>query len=77
MSDDVALHQFLRLKAVVKRQPDLKLFVSPEFLKYVRTRLNVSKVTTLAGRGVPDEFVIDGVLVHLARVSFVPFYLYY
>jgi hypothetical protein len=74
---DLEIHQFLRLKSIVQKQPDLKLFVSPEFLSYVRTRLNVSKVTTLAGRGVPDEFVIDGVLVHLARVSFVPFYLYY
>lgn len=75
--NDRELHQFLRLKSIVQKQPDLKLFVSPEFLTYVRTRLNVGKVTTLAGRGVPDEFVIDGVLVHLARLSFVPFYLYY
>jgi len=74
---DLELHQFLRLKSIVQKQPDLKLFVSPEFLGHLRARLNVSKVTTLAGRGVPDEFVIDGVLVHLARVSFVPFYLYY
>jgi len=75
--NDRELHQFLRLKSIVQKQPDLKLFVSPEFLQYVRTRLNVKKVATLAGRGVPDEFVIDGVLVHLARLSFVPFYLYY
>lgn len=77
MSDRVALHQFLRLKAVAQRYPDLKLFVSPEFLAYLRTELRVKKSTTLSGKAVPDEFYIDGVLVHLARVSFVPFYLYY
>lgn len=71
------IHMFLRLKAVVQHQPDLKLYVSPEFLQYVRTRLRVSKSTTLSGRVLPDEFYIDGVRIHLARVSFVPFYLYY
>lgn len=74
MSD---LHQFLRFQAIAKQYPDLKLYASPEFIAFLKTRLSSRKSTTLAGRVVEDELYVNGVLVHVDKNSLRPFHLYY
>lgn len=71
------IHLFLRFKAIVATNPDVKLYVSSAFLRFLRTRLSVSKCTTLTGRVVNDMVRIDAVDINVDEDSTKPFYIYY
>lgn len=71
------LHVFLRFKSIVAINADLKLYVSLDFLCFLRKRLHVSKCTTLTGKLVTDLVRIDNVDIHLVEDSTKPFYIFY
>jgi hypothetical protein len=71
------LHLFLRFKSVVATNADLKLYVNPTFLAFLRTRLHVTKCTTLSGKLVPNLVRIDNVDINVDVNSTKPFYIFY
>lgn len=71
------VHLFLRHKGIIAQNPDLKLYVSPSFLAFLRTRLNVSRCKTLTGRVVDRMFRVDAVDLHVDKNSPICFYISY
>ena len=71
------LHLFMRFKSIVATHGDLRLYVSRDFMDFLRTQLSVKRCTTLTGLTVNSPMRIDTVDIYIDDASAKPFYIFY
>ncbi len=70
------LHLFMRFKSIVATHSDLRLYVSRDFMDFLRTQLSVTRCMTLTGRTVDSQMRIDNVDIYIDTASAKPFYIF-